>query len=138
MTSSSHDPLALPFSGLERAFTRLFIPIAAVSWVGILLAEVGVFTLGRVLAAAGLLTVAAWKMAAGEWRAEPARRTPSAPGSHLWLGLALAAAAALYSQPGEYLIEGADASVYLAVGHSIDRTGAIASADPVLPMLSRT
>jgi hypothetical protein len=135
MTASPANPPALPFSPLERAFTRLFIVIAAVSWVGMVLSEAGVFTLGRVLAGAGLATVAAWKLAASEWRAEPASREPAARGSHLWLGVALAAAAVLYWQPGEYLIEGADASVYLAVGHSIHRTGAIASADPVLQML---
>ena len=135
MTSSAANPPAPPFSHLERAFTRLFIPIAAVSWVGMLLSEVGGFTLGRVLAGGGLLTAAAWKLTASEWRAEPAFRAPAARGSYLWLGVALTVAVVLYAQPGEYLIEGADASVYLAVGHSIHRTGAIVSADPVLQML---
>jgi hypothetical protein len=135
MTSSPQGPLALPFSRLERAFTGLFIPIAAVSWVGMLFAEGGMFTLLRVLVGAGLVTAGAWKLMARDWRAEPVSGAPAGRGSHLWLGVALAATVVLYSQPGEYLIEGADASVYLAVGHSIGRTGAIVSADPVLKTL---
>ncbi|MCX6545220.1 MAG: glycosyltransferase family 39 protein [Acidobacteria bacterium] len=120
---------------LEAAFTLLFVLVAAVSWVGMLLAEAGAFTLGRLLAGAGVLAAVVWVWIGRE----PGTGRPSEPArpvaAHVWLAILLAAAAALYGRPGEYLIEGRDASVYLAIGQSIHRTGGMVSPDEVLRLL---
>ncbi len=123
------------FAPLEAAFTLLFILVAAVSWVGTLLAEAGAFTPGRVLAGAGVLAAAAWAGIARELRADRSGEATRSARTPIWLAIALAAAAALYAQPGEYLIEGSDASVYLAIGQSLNRTGGLVSPDPVLQLL---
>jgi len=122
------DPAPLPLTGPERLFVRAFIPIAAVSWTGIALAEVSAFTPARVLALAGPLTLGAWWLSArdlvGARVGDALRRA-----AHLGLGAALLLGALLFARPGEYLIEGADASVYLAIGRSIERTGGLAPPD---------
>lgn len=115
-------------------FIASFIPLAVFSWVGILLAEFGVFTGWRIAAAGGVLSAialaAAWRDISG---AGHIQRVSSA--TVLSVGLLAALSATLLSRPGEYLIEGADASVYLAVGHNIRRTGGIITTDPVVSLM---
>ena len=126
-----------PLTRLEAAFAALFIPVATLSWVGLLLVEAGAFTPGRALAGAVALAVAGWAWLARDLRAKPPRSTLSrSMKSAAWIAITLAAAAALYAKPGDYLIEGRDASVYLAVGHTIQRSGGLTEPDPVLPLLS--
>ncbi len=119
----------------EAAFTRLFILVAAVSWVGTLLTEAGAFAPGRVLVGAGVLAVAAWAWFARELRVDRFDETSRSMRAPIGLAIILVAAAGLYAKPGEYLIEGSDASVYLAIGHTIARTGGLAAPDPVLQLL---
>lgn len=116
----------------EVLFSAVFVPVACFSWVGILLAEFGAFAGWRVAAGGTLLSVLAFAAAARE---HLKCRVPLAPVSlRSWLSLVLVVAlsAGLFSRPGEYLIEGADASVYVAIGRNIERTGGIISTDPMV------
>jgi len=127
-------PAERPLKWLEVLFIAAFIPLALFSWVAILLAELGAFTGLRVAVAGGVLSTVA--LAAG-WRdirgAVAIRQVSRAT----WLSFALLAALSttLLSRPGEYLIEGADASVYIAIGHNIQRTGGITSTDPAVSLV---
>lgn len=124
-------PLELP----EVLFTAAFLPIAAFSWVGILLAELGAFSGWRVLVGGLIVTTIA---GAGTLRAHRRTGVKWAPVSYrTWLSLALIVglSAGLFSRPGEYLIEGADASVYLAIGRNIERTGQIIHTDPLIDLV---
>jgi len=118
----------------ERGLLLLFIPIASLSLIGMILAELGVFTLGRALAGTAILTIGGWVFARRDLRSEP---EPVA--MPRWVALLFAAAllvaAPLFSQPGEYLVEGYDSSVYLAIGESVYRTGALVTADPLLSLI---
>jgi len=123
-----------PLEWPEVLFLASFIPLAIFSWVGILLAGFGAFTGWRLAVAGGVLSAlalaAAWRDIRG---AGPIQRVPRA--TWMALGLVAAISTTLLSRPGEYLIEGADASVYLATGHSIARTGSITTPDPAIGLM---
>jgi hypothetical protein len=112
-----------------------FVPIAAVSWVAILLSEVGLFSGRRVWACTAAVTAVAWSAGFREFKASTRFRI--AVSARTWCSLAatLAAAGILFSGPAECLIEGRDASVYVATGRTIERTGGIISADPLLAVV---
>ncbi len=133
--STSGPELTRPLESAEIFFTGLFIPVAAFSWIGILLAESGAFSGWRVLLGGSLLSAVALAGARRELRASSLKVARVARGRWLFLLLVAGLAALVFSRPGEYLIEGADASVYLASGRQIERTGAITSADPLLELM---
>src|SRR5687768_18606339 len=114
----------------EILFTALFIPIAAFSWVGILLAEFGAFSGWRVFAGGSLVSLLALIAASRDYAAAIATTAPVSRRAWILLAIIVATAATLFSRPGEYVIEGADASVYLSIGRNIAKTGGIPSADP--------
>ena len=122
------DLLELP----EILFTAVFIPIAAFSWVGILLAEFGAFTGWRILAGGSLVSLLALIAAGRDYAGAMASRTPVSRRAWILLAVIVVTAAALFSRPGENVIEGADGSVYLSIGRNIARTGGIPSEDPVV------
>ncbi len=127
-------PQERPIEWPEVLFIAAFIPLAVFFWVGILLAGFGVFTGWRIAAAGGVLSAialaAAWRDVRG---AGHIQRVSGA--TLLSVELLAALSATLLSRPGEYLIEGADASVYLAVGHNIGRTGGIIATDPAVSLM---
>ncbi len=124
-------PLELP----EILFAAIFIPIAAFSWVGILLAELGAFSGWRVFAGGALVSGLAWGAAARDFLSAQTEKAPVPAREWLSLALVLAISAGFFSRPGEYLIEGADASIYLATGRHIARSGEIISSDPVVALV---
>ena len=123
-----------PLEWPEVLFLASFIPLAMFSWVGILLAEFGAFTGWRIATAGGVLSIlalaAAWRDISGAGHIQRVSRA-----TWLSVGLLAALSTTLLSRPGEYLIEGADASVYLATGHNIERTGGITAADPAIQLM---
>jgi len=137
-----HEPVPAPITGAERlprpfeipelAFTAIFIPIAVFSWVGILLAELGAFSGWRVLAAGALLSACATVLGVRDVRGSGAAVAPVSRSAWISLAVLVVVSAGMFSRPGEYLIEGADASVYLATGRNIVRTGGITTADPLV------
>ncbi len=132
MTSTT--PIERPIDWPEVLFVASFIPLAVFSWVGLLLAEFGAFNGWRVAAAGGIVSAialaAAWRDLRG---AGPIQRVSRA--TWLSVGLLAALSTTLLARPGDYLIEGADASVYLAVGHNLGRTGGVITTDPVVSLM---
>jgi hypothetical protein len=129
-TASSAAP-SLP----ELLFLLGFVAFAAVSWSAIVLAELGLFSGQRVLGMAACLTAVAGWTARREVRAAIASRARVSGWAWGSLAVTLAVAGFLYSRPGECLIDARDASVYVAIGRTIERTGGIASADPLLDVV---
>ena len=114
----------------EAAFLVLAASVALSSWAGLLLAEMGLFSLPT--AAAAVAAGSALALLLGRRRAGlPWRGIGPAP--HGWATLAVAALAfLLYARPGEYLLGGRDPGIYVAAMASIARTGGIAVTDPVV------
>jgi len=115
---------------LDRVAASVFAALAAWSWIGITLAEVGRFRAAWLAVAAPIsLAVAAYV-----WRrVAPVARVPaSALGAFL---LVVVATAVLVARPAEYLVDGSDGSVYLNIGRSLVTHGALAFPDPVLDLI---
>lgn len=119
----------------ELLFVAIFLPIASFSWVGILLAELNAFSGWRVGLGGGALSAAAIAWALRDLRSTRIQVAPIPRSRWLLIGALLIAGTALFAQPGEYLIEGSDASVYLATGRHINTTGGITYSDPLVSMM---
>jgi len=117
---------------LDVGFGLLCLAIFAWSWVGFTLAEAGLFRPWLLLPAGVIASVAA--VVAG-WRG--AARPVSGCG---WRALASLAAcvvlsAALYSRPGDYLVDGADGSMYLGIGAALVDHGSLTFSEPMLDLV---
>ena len=137
---------------LPLAFAALSLGLAVLGWAALLLAEVGLFSMGR-LALVWLLLVGAL-VALDLWRVKTDRRPPSAdrhpPSATRYLPLATnplprpelaflavwaVAAGWLFFRPHEYVLGAADAGVYVSLGASIAHEGRIVITDETLAAL---
>src|SRR5262249_48588168 len=109
---------------VTRAFLCWTAGLATTSWVGITLAELGHFS-AWVALVAGVAT--AYRLA------RP--REPGIPGGGLVVGCVVAALCSLFPTVDTTLLS-QDASVHLAAGRWLDRTGSLAIGDPTLDGLS--
>ena len=117
----------------EAVFAAVAVSVAASSWVALVLAEAGRFSLVRGAAAVALLTALA-AFAAARFGHRPGRPWPRWPGLAP-LGAALAVlglALGLQTRPSEYVMGGRDPGTYIAAMALIGRTGGIAYVDPVV------
>ena len=107
------------------------------SWVALVLAEAGVFSLPRAAAVVGTVSAGAALIAARRQRWSPP--LPRWPGFRALVpALAvLAMAAALQTRPSEYVVGGRDPGTYVAAMALIGRTGGIAYVDPVVLSIPR-
>jgi len=114
----------------EAAFLVLALGVASSAWVGLVLAEAGVFSL--ITAALVVFGACAAILVLGRRRASaPWRGLGAAP--HAWGTMAVAVLCfALYARPGEYLLGGRDPGIYVAAMGSIARTGGITYVDPAV------
>jgi hypothetical protein len=118
---------------LEHVFLRLFVVFAAVSWMGILLAELGQFSVAAVASlAAPAAAVGWWLVSRGNRELGGAGLNGTTWRGYFGLALALALSAALTARRGDYLIEGADASVYVGIGRALLESGGLRAPDPLL------
>lgn len=126
-----------PLDGLDAAFTVVFIVIAVWSWTGVTLAELGRFNALTLWLLAGLPGLAAgwW---AGRLLQREAGSTWRVGRAGLWLGVWVALAAALFTPPGEYVINGGDGSVYLNIGRALVRHGGLTFREPLLDRVERS
>lgn len=120
---------------LEVFFLQVLLSALATSGVALLMADLGLFSLPRVLGVLALLCGAAIMMR----RFRP--RVATDGGAVVtWDGWAmlgvLAGAALLFSRPHEYLQGGWDPGVYLQTGANIASTGGINFHDPILAAMS--
>ena len=113
---------------VTRAFLCWTAGLVTTSWVGITLAELGRFSVWTTLAAGA--AAALWTA-----RALGRQREPGIPGGAVVAGLALVAACSLFPTIDTTLLS-QDASVHLAAGRWLARTGSLAIPDPTLDGLS--
>jgi hypothetical protein len=114
----------------ERALLAVALSVMAASWVGLVLAEAGAFSLTRaaVLVAAAAALVAVWRRGALGWPlVRPRRVGEAAPALAV-----LAVAFTLQARPTEYLLGGRDPGTYVAAMATIGRTGGVAYTDPAV------
>jgi hypothetical protein len=117
--------------GLVAAFAALVAAVAAWTWAGILLAELGWFS------RAALVSLALPAAALAGWRAfkAVAPRTSVSRADAVALCVVLLLAAIPFSRPAEPVVEGNDASVYLNTGRMLARHGAIVRPEPLLSLI---
>ena len=110
----------------EAAFLAVAVSVAASAWVGLVLAEAGLFSLVRGAIAVFALSAAVVMVGRGRRRG-PFRATDprSAAPAMLVLGMALA----LQARPSEHVIGGRDPGVYVSTMALVSRTGALAPVD---------
>ncbi len=120
----------------EALFLVVGSSVAASAWVGLVLAELGLFSL---VGAAGVLAVASalallvgrrrW---GGPW---PPRPTPW--GSVVPALVVLAASLLLHARPSEYIVGGRDPGAYVAAMALVGRTGGIVTTDATVLSIPR-
>ncbi len=124
-SSTGHDGADL----LDTIFTYVFAIMAVWSWVGFTLADLGRYERRYLFGIAGVGSLAVlW----GLWRLAPARRSATRPIAAVACAVILLSAAAAFSRPGEYVIDGSDGSVYLATGDALVAHHALTFAEPLL------
>lgn len=111
----------------EALFLVVAVSVCAAAWTGLVLAELGIFSLTR----AGLLLAAAAGLVAVALRGRLHAPLPPFRGwaSLVPAALVLAACFPLHARPTEYLVGGRDPGVYVATMALIARTGGIAFTD---------
>ncbi len=115
---------------IDRLFARLFAGIAALSWAGMVLAELGWFQPVPLLVLAATTAGVAWLLVGKALRREPA--APTARGAVLAVTGLVALAAGSVLPPGDPVVAGADESVYLSLASAVRQRGAILSHDALL------
>jgi len=137
---------------LEMAFAALTLGIGVTGWLGLLLAELGLFSLATLAAAwltlLLLLMLLAWrrrrKWEEGVGDSAPGRE-PAPPLAGQWsrwleafvLLAWLVAASWLFFRPHEYIMGGADAGVYVSFGAEIAQQGDFRIVDETLAGLDQ-
>jgi hypothetical protein len=116
--------------GIDRLFARLLAGIVALSWTGVLLAELGWFHPVPIFALGAVTVGIAWVLVGRALRQEPA--APTAGGAILALVALIALAAGVVLPPGDPVVAGADESVYLSLASVVRQRGAILSHDALL------
>jgi hypothetical protein len=114
----------------ERLFLAVALSVAAASWVGLVLAEAGRFSLPG---AAGVVGLTVSALAAARWKTlRWPLVLPRGAGQAAPALAVLAVALALQARPTEYLLGGRDPGTYVAAMAVIGRTGGIAYVDPAV------
>lgn len=125
---------------LERAYLALAISLALGGWLGLLLAQIGWFSTGLLLALLSLHTAVmgwlAWRR--DRWRWCP----PERPREARWVLVAFLATSVLFValafRPFELILGPRDAATYPATAAQIARHGGIVIHDPLIPTLAET
>lgn len=119
---------------IAQSFGVVFAVLAAWLWVGLTLADVGAYRAVVLLPVACGLSVLAAAMA---WRHGGQAGDPVSWRTSAWLAVWMALATATVARPGEYLLDGGDASVYLNLGRAVERHGGLWFAEPLLDTIDR-
>ncbi|HET9314334.1 MAG TPA: hypothetical protein VFQ51_02050, partial [Vicinamibacteria bacterium] len=114
----------------ESLFLAVAVSVAVSSWVGLVLAEAGRFSL--VTAALVIAGGCALALAPGRRRLRAPLPRPRSASEVVPALVVLAVALVLQARPTEYLVGGRDPGVYVAAMGLIGRTGGIAYTDPVV------
>ncbi len=125
-------------SWLERAYLALALSLAVSGWVGLILAQTGLFSAGLLVALLALyslvLGLLAWRR--GRWRWP----RPEGPREPLWVVVTFLAITVVFGflafRPFELILGPRDAAVYPATAAQIAQHGSIAIHDPILGTLA--
>lgn len=121
----------------ERIYLILAISAAASGWTGLVLAQIGIFSSGLLLALLALYSLALglWAWRRGRWRWPK----PEGPRKTLFVSLGLLALSAVFVglafRPFELILGPRDAAVYPATAAQIARHGSILITDELIPTL---
>lgn len=129
VSSRGRGPLPRDFR--EWLFISVLASVLPASWIGLVLAELSLFSLPAVLAAQALLSLGLLLATPRAGWGIPRPRI----GKLAWAGLFVLLAAALYAPPYEYVLGNWDPGTYVNTGARLARTGSIAYHDPVLGAL---
>ena len=122
------------FDGADTAYSAVFAFLSVWSWVGLVLAEAGRFSPVWLVGLALPVSAAA---AAWVWRLLTPVAAPATAARAIAGVLAVAAIASyLAARPGEFLVDGSDGSVYLAIGGGLARHHALVHPEPLLDVMS--
>jgi hypothetical protein len=122
----ARERAALAFD--EALFLTVAVSVCASAWLGLVLAELGAFSLTRAALIVGVVAAGTAALLrrrlAWPWP-RPGRAAALVPAA-----LVLAASFALHARPTEYLVGGRDPGIYVATMALIARTGGVAYVDP--------
>ena len=120
------------FDGADAGYAAVFAVLSVWSWIGLILAEAGLFSPVWLV---GLAVPASAAAAALVWRRlKPVAAATAVPAIAGVLAVA-AIATYLAARPGEFLVDGSDGSVYLAIGGGLARHHALLHPEPLLDVL---
>jgi 4-amino-4-deoxy-L-arabinose transferase-like glycosyltransferase len=136
----SRRPLTARRDWLETGFISLLFSLCLTGWLGVLLVELGWFSLSRVLVLIWVYCALAIGLLVRGRRGGKVRdvwRSLWARGDRwTWLLAAVVlVGAAFFFHPHEYVLGGADAGVYVNLGGHISRSGSLVFDDPDLAAL---
>lgn len=134
-----------PSDGLATAVLSSLLGVSIVGWVGVLLAELGLFSLGSIIGIWGVLVagfaIFAWRQST-PWTISKTQDTPEpwlafVPNwvEYAVLAVWLITATWLFLRPHEFVFGAADAGVYVNLGAAIAQEGQIVQQDPFLATL---
>ena len=117
---------------MESIFLAISLSIVATGTIGLLLAEVGFFSLVNLALALAILSAVLWPI--GRFAHIGLRWRPSPVARNEWIPLIplLLLSGWLFLQPHEFITGGADAGVYVNLGANIANTGSLLIEEPLL------
>ena len=121
----------LPRGFGEWLFLSALGSILVASWIGLVLAELSIFSLRAVLAAQALVSIGLLLAAPGARWGIPRPRA----GELAWVALFACLGIALFTPPYEYVLGNWDPGTYINSGARLARRGSITYRDPVLAAL---
>jgi dolichyl-phosphate-mannose-protein mannosyltransferase len=121
----------------EALFLIVGVSVALSSWVALVLAEIGIFSLPRAALVTGTVSALAALGAAARGRLTPPRLRGTGLHALAPALVVLALALALQTRPSEYVVGGRDPGAYIAGMALIARTGGVAYVDPVVLSIPR-
>jgi hypothetical protein len=121
----------LPRGFWEWLFLSALGSILVASWIGLVLAELSIFSLRAVLAAQALVSIGLLLAAPGARWGIPRPRA----GELAWVALFACLGIALFTPPYEYVLGNWDPGTYINSGARLARRGSITYRDPVLAAL---
>jgi len=125
--TSQHGRLGI----LEESFFSVVLSLTLTSWLALLLAEVGYFSVDLLIGALALVCLGLWLLSRRKSLGTPSPRPPSSKSVWALAGL-VCLAAILFTPPFQTTLWGSDSTAYVNFGRQIGESGAFVFADDLL------